>query len=216
MAATPPVFGLTAFSCPHCDAYAKQTWFEVKAVRAGILPIVIDGVNVALCDHCATWSIWMSAGMVFPVGKRSGEPPLDGMPANVRALYEEARDVASRSPRSGAALLRLALQTLIDDLEPGVADLNRKIGSLVAKGLSPEISNAMDIVRVIGNNSVHPGQIDIQEDATLVPALFSLLNLIVEQVVVRRAAIDALFEGLPEGARNAISRRDSVSPEGSI
>ncbi len=150
--------------------------------------------------------------MVVPVGVRLGAAPLEGMPDDVRRLYEEARNVSAVSPRSAAALLRLALQVLVDGLEPGAGSLHDKIGRLSRRGLNPDVSRAMDVVRVIGNNSVHPGQIEASEDERLIPALFALTNLIVEQVIVRAATVDALFESLPEGARSAIERRDS-SPE---
>ncbi len=152
--------------------------------------------------------MWFHEQLVVPQGVRSGGAPLEGMPEDVRALYEEARDVSAVSPRSAAALLRLALQVLVDGLDPGAGSLHDKIGRLSQRGLNPDVSRAMDVVRVIGNNAVHPGKIDVDEDANLVPALFALTNLIVEQVIVRAATVEALFQSLPEGARAAIERRD--------
>ncbi|MBO3095844.1 DUF4145 domain-containing protein [Cellulomonas dongxiuzhuiae] len=137
------------------------------------------------------------------------------MPDDVRRIFEEAREVSAVSPRSAAALLRLALQVLINDLEPGNGTLDVKIGRLVARGLSQEVARAMDVVRVIGNNAVHPGLIEMGGDVTPVPAMFTLLNLIVEQVIVRKAEVDRLFDSLPGGSREAIARRDGTvsSPE---
>ena len=146
--------------------------------------------------------------MIFPRG-RTGVIPLEGMPASVLDLFEEARAVGMISPRSAAALLRLALQTLIDELEPGNKNLNEKIGALKARGLADDVVKAMDVVRVVGNNGVHPGDIDVNEDSAILPALFALVNVIVEQVVVRRSTVDALFAKLPPGALEAIARRDA-------
>ena len=83
-----------------------------------------------------------------------------------------------------------------------------KIGTLVAQGLHPDAQKAMDVLRVVGNNAVHPGQISLEADDGLIPALFSMLNLVVEQVIERPKQVTTLFESLPEGAREAIVRRD--------
>src|SRR5258708_22812888 len=93
---------------------------------------------------------------------------LTDMPEDVADDYNEARAIFVSSPRSSAALLRLALQKLCKHLgEPG-KDLNTDIGALVAKGLPTQIQQALDVIRVIGNNAVHPGQIDIREEKELV------------------------------------------------
>lgn len=99
------------------------------------------------------------------------------MPPDVLAVYEEARDVSGISKKSAGALLRLALQMLVDDLEQGSAPINTKIGELVKRGLDPQVQQAMDVVRVVGNNAVHPGQIDLDADEDLLPARFALINL---------------------------------------
>lgn len=57
---------------------------------------------------------------------------------------------------------------------------------------------------------MHPGEILIDGDEELVPALFALLNLIVHHVLSRPQQVDSLFESLPESARKAIDRRDAA------
>lgn len=131
------------------------------------------------------------------------------MPDNVRAVYDEARSIAGLSRKSAAALLRLALQMLVDELEPTRGDINAKIGILVGRGLGAEVQQAMDVLRIVGNNAVHPGQIDLDGDDVLVPSLFALLNLIVERMIAQPKRIAGLYELLPDGARAAIDRRDA-------
>ncbi|WP_344200171.1 DUF4145 domain-containing protein [Aeromicrobium alkaliterrae] len=147
--------------------------------------------------------------MIFPL-VRQGEEPHADMPADVLAIYEEARAVSSLSRKSAAGLLRLGLQMLVDELDTGSGSIDAKIGRLVQGGLDPQVQQAMDVLRVVGNESVHPGQIDLDADDDLLPALFNLINVIVEQVVSRPKTIGALFQKLPDAKRAAIQRRDGV------
>jgi hypothetical protein len=87
-------------------------------------------------------------------------------------------------------------------------NINTDIASLVRKGLPVQVQQALDVVRVTGNNAVHPGQIDAN-DSDVAEQLFPLVNLIVEYQISLPARINEMYEALPEGAREAISRRDS-------
>src|SRR4051794_20981700 len=49
--------------------------------------------------------------MVWP-GSAGGPAPGDDMPDAVRAVFEEARQISSSSPRAAAALLRLSIELL--------------------------------------------------------------------------------------------------------
>jgi len=131
------------------------------------------------------------------------------MPDDVKADYSEAREVLSSSPRAAVALLRLALQKLTIELGESGDNLNNDIGSLVRKGLLASVQKALDAVRVIGNNAVHPGQIDLKDDQATAIALFGLVNTIVEQMITQPRRVDELYRMLPESAREAIVRRDS-------
>lgn len=153
--------------------------------------------------------MWSALRLVDPPA-RIGPRPHSDMPDEVVNLYNEAREVAGLSPRSAAALLRLALETLVNSLVESSQSLHQKIGVLVSRGLETQVQQAMDIVRVGGNNGVHPGQIELAEGGELLEAMFELLNLIVEQVIARPKRLASLYEALPAGAREAISRRDGA------
>ena len=96
---------------------------------------------------------------------------------------------------------------------PGLGEkgknLNENIASLVKKGLEGDIQQALDIVRVIGNHAVHPGQIDLNDNKAIATALFGLVNLIVERQIATPNRIKALFDGLPQSAHEQIEQRDA-------
>ncbi len=130
------------------------------------------------------------------------------MPQSVRTDYEEAMGVFPYSSRSAAALLRLALQKLCGELGEKGKDLNEDIGGLVAKGLPTHIQQALDIVRVIGNNAVHPGVINVRDNPEIAIKLFGLLNEIVEDRISKTKNIQQMYDSLPQTALDAIAKRD--------
>lgn len=198
----------SAFDCPFCDAYANQVGFTVHITQVGRAYREMVEWAATECARCGQVAMWHHSTLMWPAGIRPGTPPLPEMPEDVQAVYEEARQVAAVSPRAGVALLRLALQMLVDDLVTGTANIYDKIGDLVKRGLDPNVQKAMDVLRFYGNNAVHPGQIEVDSEPNTLPALFALLNLIVEHVIVRAQSVQALYETLPERQREAIAKRD--------
>lgn len=200
-----PALERESFYCPApaCGVYALQIWASVYAGGGDYL----DSYSVSRCSACDEVSLWRESTMIYPLN-RQGEAPHNDMPAGVLVIYDEARSVAPISRKSAAGLLRLALQMLVDGLEPGSGSIDSKIGGLVQRGLDPQVQQAMDVLRVVGNESVHPGQIDLDADDELLPALFNLVNLIVEQLISRPKHVSGLFSKLPESKKNAIQRRD--------
>ena len=75
--------------------------------------------------------------------------------------------------------------------------------NLVQKGLAASIQKALDSVRVIGNEAVHPGRIDLKDDSTTAAGLFRLVNIIVEQTISNQKHIDEFFEKLPEAKKES-------------
>lgn len=138
------------------------------------------------------------------------EPVHPDLPDTCRAEFDEARDIVGRSPRAAAALIRLALQKLMPILGESGRNINEDIGSLVTKGLPPEIQQALDYCRVVGNNAVHPGEIELNDTPEIAHNLFSMLNFIVEDRISRPKRVATLYSKLPETARAAVTKRDST------
>ena len=135
-------------------------------------------------------------------------PPHPDLPESCIHDYEEARQIVAASPRAACALMRLALQKLMAELGEKGKNINDDIGSLVAKGLPVMVQQALDFCRVIGNNAVHPGEIEINDTPDVAHNLFSMLNFIIEDRIAQPKRIESLYLQLPEGARKAVESRD--------
>lgn len=228
-----PEFGKEAFNCPHCGAYAHQVWHKNYSISsAGILKTsdtvqVLRGLSkgygvifpigeftASVCYKCNNFALWVDDSMVYP--KSSIAPmPADDMPDDVKEDFIEARYVVNASPRSAAALLRLALEKLVTNhLEANGSDLNGRIGDLVSRGLPDKIAKSLDSVRVLGNEAVHPGQIDLRDNVHTAIAMFGLLNIIVEKMITEPKRIDEIYEILPETKKTGILERDKKSQSG--
>jgi hypothetical protein len=160
------------------------------------------------CAKCGGHAFWLGDKMVYPLESTAPPPNVD-LPEEVRADYLEASTVLPYSPRSSAALLRLGVQKLCAFLGESERDLNAAIGALVDKGLPVSIQQALDVVRVIGNNAVHPGEIDLRDDQVTAASLFQLVNVIAESMISQPKAIAEMFSKLPEGAKEGIAKRDA-------
>ena len=206
-----PTYRSTAFICPHCQAYAHQKWWDLQAwnmtngQRTG--GIHVNDASVCYCERCNAYSLWVEKKLIYPPNSTATNPASD-MPDDVAADFQEARSVFDRSPRSAAALLRLGLQKLMPHLGEKGKNIDDDIKSLVQKGLPIEVQRALDTVRVIGNNAVHPGQIDLDDNKEMAASLFGLLNFIVERMITQPKQLGLLYQALPQSSREAIDRRD--------
>ena len=61
---------------------------------------------------------------------------------------------------------------------------------------------------MIGNNAVHPGQIDFNDNNDIALKLFGLVNAIVNIMITQPKEIDDLYNVLPKIARESIEKRD--------
>lgn len=210
----PPEFRKKAFTCPHCDVYANFYWKEAKEEMyiGGSRSYTNNGLHIATCTHCDGRVVWFvndyKSYMLWPFGIANAPLPHDEMPEDVKADYIEARSVCALSPRGASALLRLGIQKLCKHLGGKGDNINEDIGALVKKGLPVQIQQALDVVRVTGNNAVHPGELRVEDQPEIAAALFGLLNLIVDNRIAEPKRVEALYAALPEGARNGVKKRD--------
>lgn len=224
-----PALNLASFTCPHCGAHANQNWIQLN--KGGIgngagarvdvtrepafagsgsgrfdLSYLVN-LNATQCFSCKRFAVWVHDKIVWPATSIAVIPHED-MPADVRNDFLEAAAIVDTSPRGAAALLRLALERLMPHLDAKAKNVNTSIGQLVAKGLDPKIQKALDVLRVIGNEAVHPGQIDLKDDKSIALKLFDLVNIIVQSLITTPKQISSMFDSLPQNALDGIQRRD--------
>jgi hypothetical protein len=144
---------------------------------------------------------------LFP-DRSEASPANPDLPPDIRRDYGEAGSILHRSPRGAAALLRLCIQKLCRHLGQNGRTIDDDIGSIVENGLDSRVQKALDIVRVIGNSPVHPGKMDISDNAQTATHLFGLVNLIAD-AISQPKHVDDLFDKLPESAKQAIAKRDA-------
>jgi hypothetical protein len=109
------------------------------------------------------------------------------MPDDVRADFEEARQVVDGSPRSAACLLRLSMQKLCRHLGQPGKSIDKDIRALVRSGLPVSVQQALDVVRVVGEKAVRPGELDPRDDRQTALAMFALVNIVVEKMIAEPA-----------------------------
>jgi uncharacterized protein DUF4145 len=169
----------------------------------------VHNVSISRCFACNDICVWIYDELVWP-RRPNGPLPNPDLPADVRRDYDEASNILDASPRGAAALLRLAIQKLCKELGESGDNINGDIAALVQKGLDQRVQKALDVVRVIGNHTVHPGQIDLRDDRPTAEKLFGLVNLICEIMITQPKHVQSMYDDLPEKDRKAIEKRDAA------
>lgn len=202
---TAPSWKKKAFNCAFCNAYANQIWFDLNYYDDGYK--TLGSSETCYCTHCRRFSIWYQGKMIYP--DFSGiEPPNEDLSDDIVRDYEEAASILQKSPRGSAALLRLAIQKLCLELS-GKKNLNEAIAKLVKQGLPKKIQQSMDTLRVIGNEAVHPGKLDLKDDTETAEALFRLLNFVSEKMITEPREIEAIYDNkVPDAQKDQIEKRD--------
>lgn len=187
-------------------------WMPLKAAK---YPYKIT--VMAVCQGCDNHSLWVPVTtsnsaltlistdyrLVYP-GISQAPHPEENMPADIEIDFEEARQVFGHSPRAAAALLRLCVQKLCQELLGKKGDIHKQIGELVDKGLPSRVLKAFDTIRIFGNESVHPGTVNLNDTPDVALALFSLLNMAVRHCITEDKELEAIRALTPEAKRREI------------
>ncbi len=200
----PPSKDRYLYTCPHCNTQSqmeRDTHYFASDVHNTVR------LTIHKCVCCDSKIIWVGNEYVYPdIVAEEANPD---MPEPVMELYNEAGLIYNKSPRAACALLRLAIDRLCNELGETDRDINKNIAALVSKGLSKSVQQALDVVRVVGNKAVHPGQIAFDvDDVSTAKVLMSLLNVIVSRMISEPKEIQELYDLLPDSVKESIEKRD--------
>ncbi len=206
-----PGYKKTAFVCPFCGVYAHQSWdiHLQNSNRGSSSNYSKYELLTSRCHKCHEDCVWYNKKMIYPVNTGLPRAHSD-MPAEVRTLYEESAQIYNISRRASLALLRIAIEMLVNELSGNSGGrLFDKIGTLKSKNIINDmIQEAFDSFRVIGNQVVHPGQIELDDNIDHA-ILFSILNFMVDIGIAKPLQIRKLFEdSVPDPQKEAINKRD--------
>lgn len=193
-------FDRAATHAPFADELSEPAY-----VRYGL-------VNhfVSVCDQCDEVALWIASRMIWPQTMTAPEPNED-LPEDIAMDYREAGVIFTVSPRGAAALLRLCVQKLCRDLlgADSTNSIDQDIALLVGKGLDKRIEQALDIVRVVGNEAVHPGTMDLRDDQATAERLFELINIITDHMISKPKALAELYGKIPPNKLKGIEDRNA-------
>lgn len=224
-----PKRSLDVFTCPYCDVTATQKWYgNERAVEAH--RVFDDEANeesvqffgsvlheetisewlFSRCESCKQIAVWHNDEMIHPFSCPVDEPNAD-MPESIKNRYIEASKVVALSPVSAAALLRLALQLLLKEVlqNESSESIYADIQKLKTRPIDSNLVRAFDIIRISGNESVHPGTLDLNENKDDAYYLFDLLNMICDQFFTQPRKMQEMYEKMPESKRIISDQCDS-------
>lgn len=168
----------------------------------------LDNIHFSVCQECERASLWVYDKLIIPSNDVEYKPHED-MPDDIKAVFLEASEINNKSPRAASALLRLCCEMLCNHLKAKGKNFNEQIGDLVKNGLDPTIQQCLDFVRFIGNEAIHPKEIDMQDTTETSSTLFFIVNEIVQEMISKPKRIKDLYENkLPEGVKKQIANRD--------
>lgn len=213
-----PELDKQAFICPRCGIYATQEWHELgyeeeyyeggpsgdeENIRVKKLEVNKDRMllKVSICSSCNKGCLWQDEKMIYPDLNTAPLPNSD-LPESAMVNYKEAASVFSRSPRAAAAMLRLVVQDICVFMGGKGKDMQKDIDYLIKeKELPKNMVKAMDAVRIVGNEAIHPGEMDLQDDAQTVGVLFGLVNRIAEKLITEPRKDEEFYASLPDGKK---------------
>ncbi len=156
---------------------------SVTLPKVQVHPLHLFPFFVSKCDNCEEYVLWVYKDIVHPqTVKRNLH---EDLPKDVKDICTEAAAVATLSPVCAAALLRTAIEKLCKHLGYKERSLKATISRMKKENVLDDtlLYEAMESVRLVGNEAVHEGVIQFDDDAHAVGTLFAIVNHVVEKLI---------------------------------
>ena len=207
--------GLGNIVCPHCRTliqYDRKRFF-VEGFSPSMRRTYFEntfGLGYVSCISCNEVFILRNKQIIYPKNVQNNvDSPCQDLSEEVKNDYIEASDILNLSPRGSCAILRLCIEKICDTCKAKGNSLDKKIGWLVQnQGLRSDIQKALDTVRVIGNEAVHPGVLDLKDDLPTAQQLFVLVNFVADELLTKRKILKEMYKRIPKEKKKAIEERD--------
>lgn len=218
------------FDCPICmathAAYTAEGGVQIAITEPGV-QIRMAKLYCHVCHQESVYKVVakmnvqhepydFKESLIYPKIDTTVAPhPNPDMPEDVKSLYNEAVSVLGASPRSANALARLAMQVLVQNITSDAdakTSLDKGIGQLVSEGLPKRFERMLDSVRIIGDKSVHPSNLDfssLKNSKDLSLNLLCMVNLLAQYEYSDKKAFDNIYDTLDDGQKEHIDYRDN-------
>jgi len=203
-----PTYFKDKFICPICKLYVKHSW--IQNVFERIQSNNSIKFSISKCSNCLNLMIWSAdhKEIIFPKINQVEEPNVE-LNKDIKEIYIEAATILDESSRASAALLRLCLEKLLIQISIPGRTLNDMISNLIEKGVDENIRKACDLVRIHGNEAIHPGEINIKDNRYIATNLFWLINKIASIEITEKKKIQLLYDRtISDGKKKSIEIRD--------
>ena len=109
--------------CPHCASTVEATWTEIASPSDGVVVYHVEWMTCPACDRGILKASAQDRGrrrrkdaerMLVPVAP--SRPIAPGVPEPYASLFTEAARTVVDSPRASAALSRLCLKRLLEEV----------------------------------------------------------------------------------------------------
>jgi hypothetical protein len=105
------------------------------------------------------------------------------------------------SPRGAAALLRLAIEKVCEELGESGESPKDDLASFVQEDVDARVQKVLEAMRIIETNAVPPAQIGVGDNRAIGETLSGLVNLICEKMIIEPRHLQAMYTKLREGAQ---------------
>ena len=209
------------FDCPLCRVRATQAWAKATTSAVWIsddryfLPSFSDNgfdkydrLKMSRCFNCEESLIWLDDKVIYPDVSLVA-PPHEDMPESAKDLYMEAASIVGKSPRASMAILRLAVEDLVNNNFGGQPNksLYSNIQTIISSGKYPsQINKSLEAIRLYGNIAAHNAEFLFDKPKDHYEVIFELLNVMIDSTITQDKKLNSIIGTLPESDQNKINQ----------